>query len=76
MSDNGNGHGTFRPVIREDGTAQAGGMSLFRVDDEGRVVFADRYRARCRARGTDDVPVDVLELLDALTEHLRARETF
>lgn len=63
------GH-TFEPVIREDGMVLAGGMALFSVDG-GRLVFEDRYRVRCRARGTDDVPVDAVELLEAILDYLR-----
>ena len=69
---NGNNHNgrTFKPVIQE-GLILAGGMRIAEVDDEGRVIFEDRYRRRCLARGTDDVPVDVLELLEALLAHYR-----
>ena len=69
---NGNNHNgrTFKPVILE-GQILAGGMRIAEVDDEGRVIFEDRYRRRCLARGTDDVPVDVLELLEALLAHYR-----
>ena len=66
-NDNHNGR-TFRPVIRE-GHILAGGMRLCEVDDEGRVIFEDRFRRRCLARGTDDVPVYLLDLLEALLDH-------
>jgi hypothetical protein len=68
-SDNTNGR-TFKPTIIER-QILAGGMRIAEVDDEGRVIFEDRYRRRCLARGTDDVPVDVLELLEALLVHYR-----
>lgn len=64
---------TFEPTIREDGLVLAGGMALFTVDEGGRLVFEDRYRVRCRARGTDDVPVDVVELVEVLLDYLRER---
>jgi hypothetical protein len=68
-SDNHNGR-SFKPTIIER-QILAGGMRIAEVDDEGRVIFEDRYRRRCLARGTDDVPVDVLELLEALLVHYR-----
>ena len=58
---------TFKPVIRE-GHILAGGMRLCQVDDEGRVIFEDRYRQRNR---TGDVPVDLMELLDVILGHYR-----
>ena len=70
---NGNNGRTFKPVIQEN-RILAGGMTIAQVDDEGRVIFEDRYRRRCLARGTDDVPVDVLELLEALLAHYRSGE--
>ena len=65
------GNRTFEPTIREDGLVLAGGMALFSVDGAGRLVFDDRYGARCRARGTDDVSVDAVELLEAILDYLR-----
>ena len=61
---NGNGR-TFKPTIIER-QILAGGMRIAEVDDDGRVIFEDRYRRRCLARGTDDVPVDLLDLLEAI----------
>jgi hypothetical protein len=69
MTDNN--HRTFKPTIRER-QILAGGMRIAEVDDEGRVIFADRFRRRCLARGTDDVPVDLLDLLEAILHHYRA----
>jgi len=60
---------TFRPVIREN-RILAGGMTIAEVRD-GQLVFEDRYLRRCAARGSPDVPVDVMELLEALLEHYR-----
>ena len=64
MPDNPNDR-TFKPVIRK-GHILAGGMRLCQVDDEGRVIFEDRYRQRNR---TGDVPVDLMELLDVILGH-------
>ena len=61
---------TFKPTIIER-QILAGGMRIAEVDDEGRVIFADRFRRRCVARGTDDVPVDLLDLLEALLYYYR-----
>ena len=69
MGDNGNGK-AFPPTIQEN-RVLAGGVTLFQVDDEGRVIFEDRYRRRCIARGSDDVPVDLLELLEVLSTYYR-----
>jgi len=69
MTNNGNGR-TFKPTIIEQ-RILAGGMTIAEVDDEGRVIFQDRYRRRCLARGTNDVPVDLVELLEALLYHYR-----
>ena len=69
MSDNGNGK-AFPPTMQEN-RVLAGGVTLFQVDDEGRVIFEDRYRRRCIARGSDDVPVDLLELLEVLSTYYR-----
>ena len=71
---NGNGR-TFRPTIREN-QILAGGMRIAEVDDEGRVIFEDRYRRRCLARGSDDVPVDLVELLELLLQHYRGDLTY
>ena len=65
---------TFKARITEDGQAQAGGLTLFRVDSAtGSLVFEDRYRRRQWARGTEDVPVDVCALLDLLLLYLMGR---
>ena len=70
MTDDNHTGRTFPPTLREDHIL-AGGMTLFQVDDEGRLVFEDRYRRRCIARGTDDVPVHVLDLMELLLERFR-----
>jgi len=67
MNDN-----AYLPIMRE-GEILAGGMRLFRVDDEGRVIFEDRYRRRCIARGSDDVTVYLTDLLDIITRHYQER---
>lgn len=65
---------TFEARITEDGKAQAGGLTLFRVDSQtGALVFEDRYRRRQLARGTDDVLVDACDLLDALLAYMAER---
>ena len=69
MSDNGNGK-AFPPTLQEN-RILAGGVTLFQVDDEGRVIFEDRYRRRCIARGSDAVPVDLLELLETVLMYYR-----
>ncbi len=61
---------TFKPTIKEN-QVLAGGMRLFDVDDEGQIIFPDRYRARCEQRGTPDVRVDLGELLDELLRFMR-----
>ena len=60
----------FPPTLQEN-RVLAGGVTLFQVDDEGRVIFEDRYRRRCVARGSDNVPVDLLELLEVLSAYYR-----
>ena len=66
MTDNPNDR-TFKPVIRQ-GHILAGGMRLCQVDDEGRVIFEDRYRHRNQA---GEVSVDLMELLDVILGHYR-----
>ena len=65
-----NGARTFKPTLRER-QILAGGMRICEVDDSGRVIFDDRFRRRCVARGTDDVPVYVVDLMELLLEHYR-----
>jgi hypothetical protein len=74
MTDNDTS-ATFQPVIREDGRVEAGGMTLFDLDLEGgpRMVFDDRCRTRAMARGTPDVPVDILALMEKILDALRGR---
>jgi hypothetical protein len=73
MSDNGNGR-TFQPRIREDGAVQAGGLTLFTVAPGSlELRFPDRYRARCQARGTDDVQVSLLELIEEILLYYESR---
>ena len=67
MSDNGK---AFPPKL-QDNRVLAGGVTLFQVDDEGRVIFEDRYRRRCVARGSDNVPVDLVELLELVLDYYR-----
>jgi len=61
---------SFRPIIR-DNHIIAGGVRLAELDAQGRLIFEDRYRNRCLARGTPSVPVDLLELLQLLVDHYR-----
>ena len=62
---------TFRPVVRDDGTVQAGGLCLGRVDSQaGHLVRHDRYLRRCYERGTPDVRVDLVELVEAITDYI------
>ena len=64
---------TFKPSIRQ-GQVFAGGMRIFQVDDEARVIFEDPHRRRCREKGRDaDIPVDLVELLDAILGHYREK---
>ena len=67
MSDN---EKAFPPTLQEN-RVLAGGVTLFQVDDEGRVIFEDRYRRRCVARGSDNVPVDLVELLELVLDYYR-----
>jgi len=60
---------TFKPRIREDGVIEAGGMRIGTVQGTD-WVFDDRYRRRCEARGTRDVPVTLYDLVEALIDHL------
>lgn len=62
----------FRPIVQEDGSVVAGGMRIAQVSDEGTLVFEDRWQQRRHARGTDDVPVDLTDLIDAVIVHLIA----
>lgn len=60
----------FQPTLREN-RIMAGGLTLFELDDQGRLIFEDRYRNRCAARGTPDVPVSLMALLDVILAHYR-----
>ena len=68
MTDN-----TFPPKVEDDGTIRAGGLSFGQLTNDGKLVQRDRYANRCRARGTDDVAVDLVELMDAVMAYLRER---
>ena len=70
MSHDNHDGPAFKPVIREN-QILAGGLRIAEVDSEGRLVFVDPYRRRRYARGTDAVPVDLLDLLEALIDHYR-----
>lgn len=73
MSDNNHNGRTFKTAVSDDGTVQAGGMRLFQVDPyTGRFVFDDRWERRCQARGTKDVPVEAIDLLEEVLAYLRA----
>ena len=60
---------TFKPTIRER-QILAGGMRIAEVDDEGRVIFEDRYTPRSGHRG-GEIPIDLMELLETLLAHYR-----
>ena len=60
----------FPPTLQEN-RVLAGGVTLFQVDDEGRVIFEDKFKQRCLARGGKDIPVDVLDLLEIVLEYYR-----
>jgi len=67
---------TFKPRLTEDGKLQAGGMTLTEVDLEtGQLVYTDRYRNRCIARGGTVVRVDLLDVLEAIMARLRETDT-
>ena len=53
---------TFPPQIDESGQLRVGGVRLGELRD-GQLVIPDRYQRRCQARGTEDVPVDLVELV-------------
>lgn len=55
---------SFQPVIQEN-EIRAGGMKIAEIRD-GCLVFEDRWRNRCVARGTPDVPVELWDLLEEL----------
>jgi len=57
------GRRTYPPTVTENGQLKAGGCTLGKVEagpeGEPLLVIEDRYRRRCQARGTKDVPVDL-----------------
>jgi hypothetical protein len=69
MSEN-----TFQPVIRE-GAVLAGGMRLAQIDGQA-LVFEDRWQKRCRQRGTDEVRIQLEELLDELIRYYQQQENW
>ena len=65
---------TFRPTIQDDGAVRAGGLELFRVDPlTGQLVRRDRYLRRCHERGTEDVRVELLELVQEIVRFIETR---
>ena len=70
MTDNSN---TFQPKADDDGLVRAGGLPLFRIDEQGHLRWADRYTRRCQARGTPDVPVDPVDLFLEIRAFLSRR---
>ena len=60
---------TFKPTIRE-GEILAGGLRIAEITPDGHLIFNDRYRRRCHARGTPNVPIDVCELVEAIIDHI------
>lgn len=56
--------------IREDGAVQAGGLTPFHIAPDLTLRIPDRYQARCRARGTPDVRVPLLQFLQELLDYL------
>lgn len=63
---------TFKPTI-QDSHLLAGGMRLAEVDDQGRLIFEDRYQRRCVARGTPSVAVDLCDLMATLLSYYQER---
>jgi hypothetical protein len=63
---------TFKPTI-QDAQVLAGGMRLAEIDDQGRLVFIDRYQRRCVARGTTIVAVDLCDLMTAILSYYQER---
>ena len=61
---------TFKPLIRENGTILAGGMEIGEVRRGEVWVFEDPCFTRQNARGTEDVPVTLHDLVEALIDHL------
>ena len=53
---------TFPPQIDDRGMVRAGGVTLFELRQAGQLVVPDRWERRCQERGTNDVPVDLVEL--------------
>jgi len=62
---------TFPPQIDDRGRVKVGDVTLFELREEGQLIVQDRFRQRCRERGTDNVSVDLVELLDALLQFYR-----
>ena len=60
----------YEPIIR-NGEVLAGGITIATVDDEGRIIFEDRYERRCVARGSNNVPVRLVDLMAVILEHYR-----
>jgi hypothetical protein len=58
---------TFKPIIKE-GVVLAGGMKIAELR-EMTLVFEDRWQDRCRARGTEDVPVELWALVEELIHY-------
>ncbi len=61
---------TFKPKIKENGTILAGGMEIGEVRGGELWVFKDLCFTRQNARGTEDVPVPLYDLVEALLDHL------
>jgi hypothetical protein len=59
---------TFKPKISEDGVILAGGMRIGEVRDT-EWVFDDPCFTRQNARGTEDVPVSLHDLVQALLDY-------
>ena len=61
---------TFKPKIAEDGTIRAGGMNIGEVRRGELWVFEDPCFTRQNARGTQEIPVALHDLVEALLDHL------
>jgi hypothetical protein len=78
MSDDKAARRTFPPTVTDDGVLRAGGCAIGPVEagpnGEPLVVLPDRYRRRCQARGTSDVPINLEEAAAKVRAYLAEKE--